>query len=126
MPSRSKSVGHGEIVLKKGDITEESVDVIANAANSGLRGGGGVDGAIHRAAGSKLLKACRSLGRCPTGKAVLTPAFDLDAKYVAHAVGPRWRGGQNGESKLLSSAYKSCFELAAEKGCSTIDRKSVV
>ena len=96
------------------DITTLEVDAIVNAANSGLRGGGGVDGAIHRAAGPELLAACRRFGGCPTGQAVLTPGFRLPARFVIHAVGPVWRGGGHGEAEQLASAYHSAFEVARQ------------
>jgi len=94
------------------DITTLDVDAIVNAANSGLRGGGGVDGAIHRAAGPELLAACRRIGGCPTGQAVLTPGFGLPARFVIHTVGPIWEGGGRGERELLRRAYQSAFEVA--------------
>ena len=122
----SKKLGARSIKLVQGDITHQEVDVIANAANSALSGGGGVDGAIHRAAGPQLLAACRKLGRrCPTGSAVLTPAFDLKAKYVAHAVGPVWSGGENGEPELLRRAYQTCLDLAKEAACQSIAFPSI-
>jgi O-acetyl-ADP-ribose deacetylase (regulator of RNase III) len=94
------------------DITTLDVDAIVNAANSGLRGGGGVDGAIHRAAGPELLAACRRLGGCPTGHAVLTPGFRLPARFVIHAVGPVWEGGGRGEPALLRRTYQAAFDAA--------------
>ncbi|MGH8277980.1 MAG: O-acetyl-ADP-ribose deacetylase [Gammaproteobacteria bacterium] len=96
------------------DITDLDVDVIVNAANTTLLGGGGVDGAIHRAAGPELLAACRKLGGCPTGAARITPGFRLRAPWVVHAVGPVWHGGRYGEPQLLESAYRSAFSLAQE------------
>jgi O-acetyl-ADP-ribose deacetylase len=94
------------------DITTLDVDAIVNAANSALRGGGGVDGAIHRAAGPELLAACRRIGGCPTGQAVLTPGFRLRARFVIHAVGPVWQGGGQGEAELLRSTYQATFDVA--------------
>lgn len=120
-----RQVGAGSIRLIRGDITDQVVDVIANAANSGLRGGGGVDGAIHRAAGPELLAACRALGGCPTGSAVLTPAFRLKARFVAHAVGPVWLGGLFGAADKLAGAYRRCLELSEEQGCVSIAFPSI-
>lgn len=112
------------LVLMVGDITEQDTEAIVNAANEGLRGGGGVDGAIHRAGGPEIAAACRKIreekGGCPTGQAVITPGGWLRAKYVIHAVGPVWRGGKYGEEELLSSAYRSSLRLAREKGIKTL------
>jgi O-acetyl-ADP-ribose deacetylase (regulator of RNase III) len=102
------------------DITTLHVDMVVNAANTSLRGGGGVDGAIHRAAGPQLAEACRAHGGCPTGEARLTPGFGLPARWVAHAVGPRWRGGNRGEAEALASCYRAALALAEEVGASSI------
>lgn len=100
------------IEIVQADITTLDVDAIVNAANSRLLGGGGVDGAIHRAAGPELLEACRRIGGCPTGQAVLTPGFRLPARFVIHAVGPVWQGGGRGEAGLLRRTYQSAFDVA--------------
>ena len=104
----------------QGDITQVTVDAIVNAANTSLLGGGGVDGAIHRAAGPELVKACRPLGGCPTGSAKITPGFRLPACFVIHAVGPVWRGGDAGEDVLLASCYQTALRLAEERRLSSI------
>ncbi|MEV4969731.1 O-acetyl-ADP-ribose deacetylase [Streptomyces scopuliridis] len=110
------------IEVVQGDITRQDVDAIVTAANQSLRGGGGVDGAIHRAAGRRLAEAGAAIGPCPPGDAMATPAFDLDppVTHVIHTVGPVWRGGQHGEAETLASCYRRCLEVADELGVRTL------
>jgi O-acetyl-ADP-ribose deacetylase (regulator of RNase III) len=110
----------GQVEVLNVDITTLAVDAIVNAANRALSGGGGVDGAIHRAAGPELLAECRRVGPCPTGSAKLTPGHRLPARYVIHAVGPVWDGGSRGEDELLASCYRASMRLAVEHGCAEL------
>jgi O-acetyl-ADP-ribose deacetylase (regulator of RNase III) len=109
----------------RGDITKVKVDGVVNAANEGLRGGGGVDGAIHRAGGPKIMEECRKIGRCPTGTAVITTGGRLPARHVIHTVGPIWRGGGSGEADLLRRAYESSLKLAEDNQLRSIAFPSI-
>ncbi|MBN2492633.1 MAG: macro domain-containing protein [Planctomycetes bacterium] len=120
-----KKLGDRVLALAQGDITAFAADAIGNAANAALAGGGGVDGAIHRAAGPTLMADLRRYEGCPTGSAVITPAGNLRARHVIHAVGPRWRGGDRGEAEQLAGAYRRTLELADEAGCRTLALPSI-
>lgn len=122
---REYHAGNCKLRLQLGDITRFEADAIVNAANSGLRGGGGVDGAIHRAGGPEIMQECREIGGCPTGEARITTAGRLPARYVIHAVGPVWSGGGRGEAGLLASAYRYSLRLAEEKGLRSIAFPSI-
>lgn len=113
-------INQGLLALVQGDITEEQTDAIVNAANTRLRGGAGVDGAIHRAGGPSIMEECRKIGGCPTGQAVITTGGNLKARYVIHTVGPVYQGGTSGEADLLRSAYLSSLRLAAARGLKSV------
>lgn len=113
-------IGNTVIALALGDITQEETDAIVNAANSGLRGGGGVDGAIHRAGGPSIMEECRKIGSCPTGQAVVTGGGSLKARHVIHTVGPIYRGGSRGEADLLRSAYRESLKRVTDKGLKSV------
>jgi len=120
---------HKQIILLRGDITQQDAEAVVNAANSSLRGGGGVDGAIHRAGGVAILEECEQIvakqGRCPTGQAVITTGGNLKAKFVIHTVGPIWRGGDHNEDQLLADAYRNSLALAREHNIKTIAFPSI-
>ena len=113
-------MSHPDIRIWQGDITRLDIDAIVNAANSSLLGGGGVDGAIHRAAGPELVQACRPLGGCKTGQAKITPGFRLPARFVIHTVGPVWRGGEQGEPELLAGCYRHSLQLAEDNHLASV------
>jgi O-acetyl-ADP-ribose deacetylase (regulator of RNase III) len=124
--TRERHIGSGRLELRRADITTLEVDAIVNAANQSLAGGGGVDGAVHRAAGPELMRELRSrYEHCPTGSAVITGAGRLRAKHVVHTVGPRWRDGAHGEPDLLHSAYRTAFALAAAHDCASVAVPSI-
>jgi O-acetyl-ADP-ribose deacetylase (regulator of RNase III) len=128
-PAREVTIGQTRLTITQGDITRQTTDAIVNAANSGLMGGGGVDGAIHGAGGPAILEKCKQIvaeqGRLPTGQAVITTGGKLKAKYVIHTVGPVWRGGGEGEAALLESAYRQSLKLAAEHELTSISFPSI-
>lgn len=128
-PSTELKINQGRISIIQGDITGQATDAIVNAANPGLMGGGGVDGAIHRGGGPAILEECRQIvsrqGRLPTGEAVITTGGNLSARYVIHTVGPVWRGGNSGEPELLASAYRESLRVAADGKLSSVSFPSI-
>ncbi len=118
-------VKDSKLVFAQGDITKQTTEAIVNAANSSLRGGGGVDGAIHRAGGPKIMEECRRIGGCPAGEAVITTGGNLKAKYVIHTVGPIWSGGNAGEKQTLTRAYQNSLALAQKKGIRSLSFPSI-
>jgi O-acetyl-ADP-ribose deacetylase (regulator of RNase III) len=127
--AREVIINQARLTIIQGDITKQATDAIVNAANSGLMGGGGVDGAIHRAGGATILEECKQIvakqGRLPTGKAVITTGGNLPTKHVIHTVGPIWRGGDKGEAALLESAYRESLKLAAEHNLTSVSFPSI-
>jgi len=128
-PATEFTINQSKLSIVQGDITRQATDAIVNAANPGLMGGGGVDGAIHRAGGSAILEECKQIvsrqGRLPTGQAVITTGGNLKARFVIHTVGPVWRGGNSGEPELLASAYRESLKVAAENNLSSVSFPSV-
>ncbi len=118
-------INQSTISLKEGDITGEATDAIVNAANSRLAGGGGVDGAIHRAGGPSIMEECRTIGGCPAGRAVITTGGNLEARYVIHTVGPVYRGGEKKEALLLQSCYRESLKVASRKGIKSVAFPSI-
>jgi O-acetyl-ADP-ribose deacetylase (regulator of RNase III) len=127
--TKSVDIAGSRLTLTQGDITRQATEAIVNAANSSLLGGGGVDGAIHRAGGPQILAECKKIvaeiGRCPTGEAVITAGGDLEAAWVIHTVGPVWRGGEHGEAGLLALAYRNSLTLAASRGIRSLSFPSI-
>jgi O-acetyl-ADP-ribose deacetylase (regulator of RNase III) len=119
------TVGKSKLELVQGDITQQDTEAIVNAANPSLLGGGGVDGAIHRAGGPQILEECRKIGGCPPGEARITSGGRLKARYVIHTVGPIYRGGQRGEAQILASAYRSSLDLASQHGIKSVSFPSI-